>query len=183
MSTEGEFSFFLASLASGGDNPAGRESDLICIGPAPSNAGSSSATTGKNSGSGDAGNRRAALCSAAEREGLEDLIAFLESRASRGGSRGSVRKIEKQGDHHLRFHITNNRFCERISRQHKSNHVFYVVDARNRTYTQGCMDLECRGYWAPDRPIPEACTFDCGLFLRGSNRENEATPVLANVAL
>ena len=65
MSTEGEFSFFLASLASGGDNPAGRESDLICIGPAPSNAGSSSATTGKNSGSGDAGTG-AALCSAAE---------------------------------------------------------------------------------------------------------------------
>lgn len=183
MSEEGEFAFFLASLASGGEVEVGegegeegsiggmrrREQDLLCIGPALSCRNSS-----RGSGSGcDRRNERATLCSAEEREGLEDLIAFIESRASRGGSRGNVRKIEKQGDHHLRFHIINNRFCERISRQHKSNHVFYIVDTRARTFTQGCMDVECRGYWAPDRPIPECCVFDSGN--RGDSRGNGET--------
>ena len=83
-----------------------------------------------------------------------------------------MRKIEKQGDHHLRFHVVNNRFCERILRQHKSNHVFYIVDTRSRTYTQGCMDVECRGYWSPDRPVPECCVF--AMASTGDNRENES---------
>ena len=181
MSEEGEFAFFLTSLASGGETEGAveegegeegsmggmrrREQDLLCIGPALSCRNNSSRGSGSG---GDRRKERATLCSAEEREGLEDLIAFMESRASRGGSRGSVRKIEKQGDHHLRFHIINNRFCERISRQHKSNHVFYIVDTRARTFTQGCMDVECRGYWAPDRPIPECCVFDRGD--RGDNR-------------
>lgn len=160
MSAEGEFCFFLASLASGGQNvdrSLGMKRDLICVWPASVRGDT---VINKLNVRRSTPSAEPTVCSLAEVEGLEDLVKFLESRASRGGSRGFVRKIEKQGEHHLRFHIGNNRFCERVSRQHKSNHVFYVVDSERRTYTQGCMDRECRGYWAPDRPIPECCIFN-----------------------
>ncbi|KAF3796650.1 DNA-directed primase/polymerase protein [Nymphaea thermarum] len=52
------------------------------------------------------------------------------------------------------YNIAGNRFCERIGRQHKSNHVMYVVDFRRSCYYQKCHDPECRGYRSPMHPLP-----------------------------
>ncbi|KAL5746421.1 hypothetical protein ACOSP7_027567 [Xanthoceras sorbifolium] len=52
------------------------------------------------------------------------------------------------------YSMSRNRYCERIGRQHKSNHVMYVVDLRRAVYYQKCHDPDCKGYRSPLRPIP-----------------------------
>nr|XP_023887818.1 DNA-directed primase/polymerase protein-like [Quercus suber] len=52
------------------------------------------------------------------------------------------------------YSMSRNRYCERIGRQHKSNHVMYIVDLRRAVYYQKCYDPDCRGYRSPLRPIP-----------------------------
>ncbi|KVI07145.1 DNA primase, UL52/UL70 type, Herpesviridae [Cynara cardunculus var. scolymus] len=52
------------------------------------------------------------------------------------------------------YSMSRNRFCERIGRQHKSNHVMYVVDLQKAAYYQKCYDPDCRGYRSPLRPVP-----------------------------
>lgn len=52
------------------------------------------------------------------------------------------------------YSMSRNRYCERIGRQHKSNHVIYVVDLRRAVFYQKCHDPDCRGYRSPLRPIP-----------------------------
>jgi hypothetical protein len=38
---------------------------------------------------------------------------------------------------------TNSHFCEKIHTNHKSNHVFFVIDKKNFTIFQKCFDSEC----------------------------------------
>lgn len=52
------------------------------------------------------------------------------------------------------YSMSRNRYCERIGREHKSNHVMYVVDLRRADYYQKCHDPDCQGYRSPLRPIP-----------------------------
>lgn len=40
---------------------------------------------------------------------------------------------------------TNSRFCERIQREHQSNHVWFVITDKG-TIQQLCLDEECKGY-------------------------------------
>jgi hypothetical protein len=44
----------------------------------------------------------------------------------------------------LSFNITGNRFCERILREHKSNHIYIVVDLLTMKWCQRCHDPECK---------------------------------------
>ncbi|KAH8878346.1 DNA-directed primase/polymerase protein [Schistosoma japonicum] len=48
------------------------------------------------------------------------------------------------------------RFCERINRSHKSNHVILVFDLINGCYYQKCLDPDCRlvDFRSPSMPIP-----------------------------
>ncbi|KAK4471805.1 hypothetical protein MN116_004606 [Schistosoma mekongi] len=48
------------------------------------------------------------------------------------------------------------RFCERINRSHKSNHVILVFDLTNGCYYQKCLDPDCRlvDFRSPSMPIP-----------------------------
>lgn len=56
----------------------------------------------------------------------------------------------------LTYNIGNNRYCERIQREHKSNHIFIVCYLRKRIWSQSCHDPECRAmkFESAHRPIP-----------------------------
>ncbi|KAH9307303.1 hypothetical protein KI387_035214 [Taxus chinensis] len=89
--------------------------------------------------------------------------AFVESVASVGSIPGSIRSWYWFSEHGVMvYNINGNRFCENIGRQHKSNHVMYIVDFRTTGYYQKCHDPDCRGFRSPLRPIPQdtiLCTF------------------------
>ncbi|CAN6480826.1 unnamed protein product [Victoria cruziana] len=92
------------------------------------------------------------------------LDRFIESVVSNSGTRGWIRSWYLFSDYDLMvYNIAGNRFCERIGRQHKSNHVMYVVDFRRSCYYQKCHDPECRGYRSSMHPIPYdviCCSFN-----------------------
>ncbi len=56
----------------------------------------------------------------------------------------------------LVFYIGGNKYCENIQREHKSNHVFYVVSlARGGgIYYQRCTDPDCKDFCSVERKIP-----------------------------
>lgn len=80
---------------------------------------------------------------------------FVESVASTGSVAGKIRCWYWFSEYGLIvYSMSRNRYCERIGREHKSNHVMYVVDLRRAAYYQKCHDPDCRGYRSPLRPIP-----------------------------
>ncbi|XAR53611.1 hypothetical protein NMG60_11022230 [Bertholletia excelsa] len=84
------------------------------------------------------------------------LDMFVESIASIGDVSGKIRSWCWFSEYGLMvYSMSKNRYCERIGRQHKSNHVIYVVDLRRSVYYQKCHDPDCRGYRSPLRLIPE----------------------------
>jgi len=53
------------------------------------------------------------------------------------------------------YNIGGNRYCERIQRQHKSNHVMIVCSLAMGVWYQKCLDPECsRDFRSNERPIP-----------------------------
>lgn len=106
---------------------------------------------------------------------LADYIARL---ASKGGKAATIRKWEgclvrakfvsigKQSDNDavrkevyvkFIFHIGGNRWCERIGRFHKSNHVAYLVDLTKGTSHQVCFDPDCSGFRGRNHILPSTC--------------------------
>ncbi|KAK4354256.1 hypothetical protein RND71_026450 [Anisodus tanguticus] len=84
------------------------------------------------------------------------LDVFVESVASIGNIPGKIRSWYGFSEYALMvYSMSRNRFCERIGRQHKSNHVIYVVDLQRAVYYQKCHDPDCRGYRSPLRPVPD----------------------------
>ncbi|XP_062120315.1 uncharacterized protein LOC133834658 isoform X2 [Humulus lupulus] len=86
---------------------------------------------------------------------LPALDAFIESIATTGNLSGKIRSWYLFSEFALMvYSMSRNRYCERIGREHKSNHVMYVVDLRRGDYYQKCHDPDCRGYRSPLRPVP-----------------------------
>ncbi|KAL0548712.1 hypothetical protein IC582_013176 [Cucumis melo] len=84
-----------------------------------------------------------------------DVDKFVQSVASTGSVAGKIRCWYWFSEYGLIvYSMSRNRYCERIGREHKSNHVMYVVDLRSAAYYQKCHDPDCRGYRSPLRPIP-----------------------------
>ncbi|KAK9672585.1 hypothetical protein RND81_12G110100 [Saponaria officinalis] len=82
------------------------------------------------------------------------LDAFIESVASFGSVTGKIRSWYWFSEDELMvYSMSTSRYCERIGREHKSNHVMFVVDLRWALYYQKCYDPDCRGYRSPSRPI------------------------------
>ncbi|KAG9147640.1 hypothetical protein Leryth_015739 [Lithospermum erythrorhizon] len=84
------------------------------------------------------------------------LDKFIEFITSTGNVPGKIRSwywFSEEGL--IVYSMSRNRYCERIGREHKSNHVMYVVDLRRASYYQKCHDPDCRGYRSPLRNIPE----------------------------
>lgn len=99
--------------------------------------------------------------------------AFVESIASTGNIAGKIRSWYWFSEYGLIvYNMLRNRYCERIGREHKSNHVIYVVDLRRLAYYQKCHDPDCKGYRSPLRTIPEDAVPDEALLFGsdGSNR-------------
>lgn len=84
------------------------------------------------------------------------LDVFVETIATIGNISGKIRSWYWFSECTLMvYSMSRNRYCERIGRQHKSNHVIYVVDIRKGVYYQKCHDPDCAGYRSPLRPVPE----------------------------
>ncbi|KAL2922067.1 DNA-directed primase/polymerase protein [Bienertia sinuspersici] len=83
------------------------------------------------------------------------LDAFIESVASFGTVTGKIRSWYWFSEYGLLvYSMSKSRYCERIGREHKSNHVMYVVDLQWALYYQKCYDPDCQGYRSPSRLIP-----------------------------
>nr|XP_027110208.1 DNA-directed primase/polymerase protein-like isoform X3 [Coffea arabica] len=96
---------------------------------------------------------------------------FIENVASIGNKSGKIRSWYWFSEYGLMIYsMSRNRYCERIGRQHKSNHVMYVVDIRRGNYYQKCHDPDCRGYRSPLRPVPNGVIPDPGVFLHLSGQ-------------
>ncbi|XP_059629157.1 uncharacterized protein LOC132271715 isoform X4 [Cornus florida] len=95
------------------------------------------------------------------------LDMFIESVASIGNVSGKIRSWYWFSEYALMvYSMSRNRYCERIGRQHKSNHVMYVVDLQRAVYYQKCYDPDCRGYRSPLRPIPVDAVPDSRIFFK-----------------
>lgn len=69
-----------------------------------------------------------------------------------------------------------NRWCLNKNRQHKSNHIFFVVDLGRGVFYQKCHDMECAFYVSPAFPIPpplveEAASYCLKTFPSSVSRE------------
>nr|BAB10428.1 unnamed protein product [Arabidopsis thaliana] len=90
------------------------------------------------------------------------LDQFIESTASTGNVPGKIRCwYWFSEDGLIVYSMLRNRYCERIGREHKSNHgticsqpiydirvsMMYIVDLRRGIYYQKCYDPDCRGVY------------------------------------
>ncbi|KAF3335584.1 DNA-directed primase/polymerase protein [Carex littledalei] len=84
------------------------------------------------------------------------IDSFIESIASIGNVSGKIRCWYWFSDYNLMIYsMLKSRYCERIGREHKSNHVMFIVDFQKGGYYQKCYDPDCRGcYKSPLRPLP-----------------------------
>ncbi|CAN6168018.1 unnamed protein product [Urochloa humidicola] len=83
------------------------------------------------------------------------LDAFIQSIASFGNVSGKIRSWYWFSQYGLMIYsMLRSRYCENIEREHKSNHVMYIVDFQRAAYYQKCYDPDCRGYRSPLRPVP-----------------------------
>ncbi|XP_076889999.1 uncharacterized protein LOC143540933 [Bidens hawaiensis] len=107
------------------------------------------------------------------------LDEFVEYIATIGNVQGKIRSWYWFSEYGLMvYSMLRNRFCERIGRQHKSNHVMYVVDLRKAAYYQKCYDPDCRGYRSPLRPVPPEVLLDLSFFnVNGSDEFVTESPM------
>ena len=61
------------------------------------------------------------------------------------GQASVVFKKRKKYKQTITFESTS-RYCERIGKEHRSNHVCFVVDLERKTVRQRCFDDDCKGY-------------------------------------
>ncbi|XP_020590560.1 DNA-directed primase/polymerase protein isoform X2 [Phalaenopsis equestris] len=112
------------------------------------------------------------------------LDAFVESIASIGNASGKIQSWYWFSAYGLMvYNMSRNRYCERIGREHKSNHVLYVVDFQRAGYYQKCHDPDCRGYRSPFRPLPWDVLLDSSALPNSTQIENYAQVVDINLDL
>lgn len=49
---------------------------------------------------------------------------------------------------------TNSKYCTKVNRQHKSNHVYFFIDLKKNTVCQRCFDDGCCNYSSRNKKIP-----------------------------
>ena len=80
-------------------------------------------------------------------EPLEDFVQkYLE-----GQSRAHVKKVQRH-EHNGWFIQTDSKFCERIRKEHKSNHVWFSVHSGR--ISQRCLDEECAEFKGTEHILP-----------------------------
>ncbi|GJQ12621.1 hypothetical protein GpartN1_g4412.t1 [Galdieria partita] len=91
---------------------------------------------------------------------------FIESVIGDGQVKGSIRNVVFfSSSLKLVYNIQKYRYCHRIGRHHKSNHIVIIVELNTMCYYQKCLDPECRAidYRSPPRPLPEQLLQDFNL--------------------
>ena len=93
---------------------------------------------------------------------LDNYILCL---SNRGGVRGKIRAwsigpTTGKSSHHITYHMSDNRWCERIGRMHKSNNIIWNVRMDNSSGAvcyQTCHDPECRmmHFKGASKPLPD----------------------------
>lgn len=87
---------------------------------------------------------------------------FLASMGRRGGTQGKIRawsieclvsKREKSNAYYLTYQMCENRWCEFISRSHRSNNIMWTIDLTNASCWQQCHDPDCRQAGFRGRPV------------------------------
>ncbi|XP_054773175.2 DNA-directed primase/polymerase protein-like isoform X1 [Lytechinus pictus] len=76
---------------------------------------------------------------------------------SKGGVAGEIRRWTYFSEAQLLvYDIIQNRWCENIGRQHRSNNIMILVDLRRGVYYQKCHDQTCRAqnFKSDELPIP-----------------------------
>ena len=73
---------------------------------------------------------------------------FITSVSNKGGAQGRIRAwslIEERSASRawLTFQMANYRWCERIGRAHKSNHIYIEVHVQRGQWRQRCHDPDC----------------------------------------
>ena len=88
----------------------------------------------------------------------------------------------------LTFQVTRNRFCRRIGRAHRSNHVFItaavrLLDPRAAAawWSQGCWDPECRGFRSAPTALPERVADETAAALRRWHHHRRRTTTAGGV--
>lgn len=74
---------------------------------------------------------------------------ILSTIGRRGGCHGRIRawSIEDvDGACYLTYQMCENRWCERIGRQHRSNNIMWTIDLTHKRCWQSCHDPDCRGF-------------------------------------
>ena len=76
---------------------------------------------------------------------LPSLDNYILSRSNRGGVRGKIRAWSI-GPMFITYHMSDNRWCERIGRMHKSNNIIWNVriEKSGAVCYQTCHDPECK---------------------------------------
>jgi hypothetical protein len=85
--------------------------------------------------------------------GHDDIDRFALSVFAPSG-RISNRKYNCCGNI-LNLIVDGNRFCRRIGREHRSNHIFIACRLSRGDMVQKCTDPDCRGFESDPVPIPE----------------------------
>ncbi|XP_054811765.1 uncharacterized protein LOC129312981 isoform X1 [Prosopis cineraria] len=106
------------------------------------------------------------------------LDKFVESIASVGNISGKIRAWYWFSEFGLIvYSMSRNRYCERIGREHKSNHVMYAIDLRRAAYYQKCHDPDCRGYRSPLRPLPAEVIYGSSIEFNSFGMVDNEQPV------
>jgi len=58
------------------------------------------------------------------------------------------------GRRRIVYEISGCRYCYNIEREHRSNHIFWMVDLEQLVAYQRCHDIDCRGFRSNDFPLP-----------------------------
>ena len=78
---------------------------------------------------------------------LEDFIQkYME-----GQERAHVKKVQR-GEHNGWYAQTDSKFCERIRKEHKSNHIWFHIGSRR--ISQRCFDEDCAEFKGTEHILP-----------------------------
>ena len=57
-------------------------------------------------------------------------------------------------DNSILYNISGTRFCFNVSRDHKSNNVYYVFEPHNGLFSQRCYDPDCKYFRSVENEVP-----------------------------
>jgi len=84
---------------------------------------------------------------------VDDYIRALINSPPRGGQDGYIRSIIET-PFKVMYSIGQNKWCANINREHKGNHINLVLDLKNYTVYQTCLDPECKSFKSDPIQLP-----------------------------